>query len=291
VMRSVLVTPAKAGAQSVAPANAGAQSVTPAKAGAQSVAPAKAGAQFPFLPPLCLAPCTSFASALDDFLAFNTATKTATAHFEQQVIDRSGKVTDRASGEFAFARPGKFRWVYEKPHKQLLVADGTRLYIHDPDLNQVTVKRMEGAISSTPAALLAGKDDITALFTLRDAGSADGLNWVEASPKETELTYVQPGQPVIVTVDTYPDVEWHGVVASISPASGSSFSMLPAQNTTGNWVKVVQRIPMIVNFTDLAGKPQLRVGMSVIVSVDTGHTRGLPTLISKLLDRPAKTNG
>jgi len=178
-MRSVLVTPAKAGAQSVAPA----------KAGAQSVAPAKAGAQFAFLAALCLAPCISFASALDDFLAFNTATKTATAHFEQQVIDRSGKVTDRASGEFAFARPGKFRWVYEKPHKQLLVADGTRLYIHDPDLNQVTVKRMEGAISSTPAALLAGKDDITALFTLRDAGSADGLNWVEASPKAQDTGF------------------------------------------------------------------------------------------------------
>jgi len=108
-MRSVLVTPAKAGAQSVAPAKAGAQSVTPAKAGAQSVAPAKAGAQFAFLAALCLAPCTSFASALDDFLAFNTATKTATAHFEQQVIDRSGKVTDRASGEFAFrvGLPGK----------------------------------------------------------------------------------------------------------------------------------------------------------------------------------------
>jgi membrane fusion protein (multidrug efflux system) len=115
--------------------------------------------------------------------------------------------------------------------------------------------------------------------------------WVDASPKETELTYVQPGQAVTITVDTYPDVEWKGVVASISPASGSSFSMLPAQNTTGNWVKVVQRIPMIVHFTDLAGKPQLRVGMSVIVSVDTGHTRGLPTMISKLIDRTKDTRG
>jgi chaperone LolA len=138
---------------------------------------------------LCLAPCAVLASALDDFLAFNTATKTATARFEQQVIDRSGKVTDRAAGTFAFARPGKFRWVYEKPHKQLLVADGTRLYIHDPDLNQVTVKSMQGAISSTPAALLAGRDDITALFTLRDAGSADGLDWVEASPKAQDTGF------------------------------------------------------------------------------------------------------
>jgi membrane fusion protein (multidrug efflux system) len=115
--------------------------------------------------------------------------------------------------------------------------------------------------------------------------------WVEASPKETELTYVRPGQPVTVTVDTYPGVEWKGVVGSISPASGSSFSMLPAQNTTGNWVKVVQRIPMIVKLTDLADKPQLRVGMSVIVNVDTGHARGLPTLISRLFDHFGKARG
>ncbi|MDY0885652.1 HlyD family secretion protein [Dongia soli] len=106
--------------------------------------------------------------------------------------------------------------------------------------------------------------------------------WIEASPKETELTYVRPGQPVRITVDTYPGIEWNGTVGSISPASGSSFSLLPAQNTTGNWVKVVQRIPMIVKLGDLANKPQLRVGMSVIVAVDTGHPRGLPTFITDL---------
>src|SRR6266702_4340460 len=118
----------------------------------------------------------AFAGGLDDFLAFNTATRTATANFQQEVFDRAGKVVDRASGTFAFARPGKFRWTYEKPHKQVLVGDGAKLWIHDPDLNQVTVKRIDNAISSTPAALLAGQDDITALFTLRDAGAADGLS-------------------------------------------------------------------------------------------------------------------
>jgi len=132
---------------------------------------------------------TAFASGLDDFLAFNTSTKTATARFEQQVLDRNGKVVERASGTFAFARPGKFRWSYDKPNKQVLVGDGRKLWIHDPDLNQVTVKRIDRAISSTPAALLAGKDDITALFTLRDAGSADGLNWVEASPKAQDTGF------------------------------------------------------------------------------------------------------
>jgi chaperone LolA len=138
---------------------------------------------------LLLLPLSAFAGGLDDFLAFNASTKTATARFEQQVLDRTGKVVDRSSGTFTFARPGKFRWAYEKPHKQLLVGDGTRLWIHDPDLNQVTVKRMDAAISSTPAALLAGKDDITKLFTLRDAGPADGLNWVEATPKSQDTGF------------------------------------------------------------------------------------------------------
>ena len=132
---------------------------------------------------------SAFASGLDDFLAFNAATRTATARFEQQVFDRAGKVVERASGAFAFARPGKFRWTYEKPHQQVLVGDGRKLWIHDPDLNQVTVKRIDQAISSTPAALLAGRDDITRLFTLRDAGNADGLSWVEATPKAQDTGF------------------------------------------------------------------------------------------------------
>ena len=131
----------------------------------------------------------SFANGLDDFLSFNSTTRTATANFSQDVMDRQGKVVERASGRFAFSRPGRFRWTYEKPTQQVLVGDGTRLWIHDPDLNQVTVKRIDAAISSTPAALLAGKDDITALFSLRDAGTADGLAWVEATPKAQDTGF------------------------------------------------------------------------------------------------------
>lgn len=108
--------------------------------------------------------------------------------------------------------------------------------------------------------------------------------WIEASPKETELTYVKPGEPATVTVDTYPDVAWHGTVQSISPASGSSFSLLPAQNTTGNWVKVVQRIPMRVQLDLDPAKPPLRVGMSVVVAVETGHARGLPEAVQHAID-------
>ncbi len=107
--------------------------------------------------------------------------------------------------------------------------------------------------------------------------------WIAANPKETELTYVKPGQPVTITVDTYPGVEWKGKVASVSPASSASFALLPAQNTSGNWVKVMQRIPMRVTIDDTAGKPPLRVGMSTLVAVDTGRARGIPDMIQKLL--------
>src|ERR1700731_2208153 len=104
--------------------------------------------------------------------------------------------------------------------------------------------------------------------------------WVQASPKETELTYVKPGQEVTVDVDTYPGERWAGTVDSISPASASSFSLLPAENTSGNWVKVVQRIPMRVSVVNAPGKPQLRVGMSVELSVKTAHERGLPSFLT-----------
>jgi len=107
--------------------------------------------------------------------------------------------------------------------------------------------------------------------------------WVDANPKETELTYVQPKQPVTVTVDTYPDAQWRGTVESISPAAAQEFSLLPAQNTSGNWVKVVQRIPMRVR-VDTSDKnlPPLRAGMSAEVDIDTGHKRGLPHILTSL---------
>jgi membrane fusion protein (multidrug efflux system) len=108
--------------------------------------------------------------------------------------------------------------------------------------------------------------------------------WVEAQPKETELTYVRPGERAKVTIDTYPGRTWHGAVASIGPASQSQFSLLPAENTSGNWVKIVQRIPMRVKIdTGDKTKPPLRSGMSAEVSVYTGHERGLPHFLTSLV--------
>jgi membrane fusion protein (multidrug efflux system) len=103
--------------------------------------------------------------------------------------------------------------------------------------------------------------------------------WVEANPKETELTYVKPGDHVDVVVDTYPSRVWKGRVESISPNSGSEFSVLPAQNTSGNWVKVVQRIPVRILVERAKGDPELRTGMSVTADIDTGHHRTLRDLL------------
>jgi len=134
-------------------------------------------------------PFAAAAGAVDAFLAFTAASRSATARFEQQVFDRSGRQVDRSSGAFAFSRPGRFRWSYDKPVRTVIVADGTRLWIHDEDLNQVTVRPMDRALSATPAALLAGQGDVTAVFTLREAGAADGLDWLEAVPKERDTGF------------------------------------------------------------------------------------------------------
>ena len=102
---------------------------------------------------------------------------------------------------------------------------------------------------------------------------ADQHNWVEANFNETELTHVQTGQTARVRIDMYPDTTWPAQVMSISPASGAEFSILPPQNASGNWVKVVQRIPVRVELTPAEGLPALRAGMSVRVDIDTGANR------------------
>jgi membrane fusion protein (multidrug efflux system) len=91
--------------------------------------------------------------------------------------------------------------------------------------------------------------------------------------KETDLTRVHPGQSVEVSIDTYPDCTWHGVVESVAPASGAAFSPLPAQNISGNWVKVVQRIPVRITFDQGGCDARLSVGMSAVITIDTGYSR------------------
>lgn len=105
--------------------------------------------------------------------------------------------------------------------------------------------------------------------------------WIEANLKETELTYVEEGQRADITVDAYPDFVWKARVASIAPATGAEFSILPPQNATGNWVKVVQRIPVRLELIDNESGPPLRAGMSVVVKIDTQHERDLPPIVAR----------
>ncbi len=102
--------------------------------------------------------------------------------------------------------------------------------------------------------------------------------WVEAQPKETQLTYAKPGDHVQVTFDIYPDRTWDGTVDSIAPATDQNFALLPAQNSSGNWVKVVQRIPVRIRVDRKPGDPPLRAGMSADIDIDNGHSRSLSDL-------------
>ena len=107
--------------------------------------------------------------------------------------------------------------------------------------------------------------------------------WIEANLKETQLTYVEVGQAVSFFVDSYPDIEWQAKVASIAPATGAEFSLLPPQNASGNWVKVVQRLPVRLAITKKAGNPKLRAGMTVTVSIDTERDRSLGVMVRELV--------
>jgi outer membrane lipoprotein carrier protein len=138
---------------------------------------------------LALAAASVHANSLERFKTFVLSTQSARADFEQKVHDRSGKLTQESKGSFVFQRPGLFRWTYAKPVDQVIVGDGERVWIHDRDLNQVTVRKLSRALGSTPAALLAGSADIEKAFELSDAGAKDGLEWLEAKPREREAGF------------------------------------------------------------------------------------------------------
>jgi outer membrane lipoprotein carrier protein len=129
------------------------------------------------------------ASALDDLHAFASQTRSARGSFTQHVVSRTQRPAQITSGDFVFARPGRFRWEYTKPYEQLLVADGQKLSIYDKDLNQVTVRKLGDALGSTPAAILFGSSDLDQSFTLTDAGVHDGIAWLDATPKGNDTQF------------------------------------------------------------------------------------------------------
>lgn len=128
------------------------------------------------------------ASGLDQLKSFLETHRSARGVFAQTVISKAGRKPQQSAGIFALQRPGKFRWSYEKPYKQLLVSDGNKLWSYDPDLNQVAVKKLGTAFGSSPAALLAGQD-LDKHFELREGAAADGMEFVEAKPKGGDASF------------------------------------------------------------------------------------------------------
>jgi len=127
-------------------------------------------------------------SRLQEFIS---GTRTLSAQFTQVVTDRTGRKVQESQGNLHLSRPGKFRWVYVKPYSQVVVGDGSRLWIYDQDLDQVTVRKLDQALGESPAALLAGSNEVEKLFAFRDAGEADGLSWLEATPRSKEGSFDQ----------------------------------------------------------------------------------------------------
>jgi chaperone LolA len=128
-------------------------------------------------------PLVVHAGATDKLKTFIAATHSAQANFTQDVLDHNGKNIQSASGVMQFQRPGKFRWTYRQPYEQLIVGDGEKFWLYDADLNQVTVKKLDAALGSSPAALLSGSNEIENGFALTEDGSEDGLDWLQAKPK------------------------------------------------------------------------------------------------------------
>ena len=136
-------------------------------------------------------PTIATAATLDRLRAFIRDTQTARTSFTQTVTDKSGRVVQRSNGEFKLARPGKFRWSVDKPYRQLVVGDGDRVWIYDEDLNQVVVRKAGEAIGSTPAALLAGREDVERAFKWRELPAAGGLEWLAATPLSKDAAFAE----------------------------------------------------------------------------------------------------
>ena len=136
-----------------------------------------------------LLPGAASAATIEQLKGLLEQTTTARARFAQMVLDRNMKKLQQATGTMQFARPGKFRWEYDKPYEQVIVSDGARVWLYDKDLNQVTVRKYDRALGSSPAALLAGSNEIEKNYRFSSLGAQDGLEWLEAVPRTQDTPF------------------------------------------------------------------------------------------------------
>ncbi|MDO8925744.1 MAG: outer membrane lipoprotein chaperone LolA [Sideroxyarcus sp.] len=178
---------------------------------------------------LCLVAAEAHAAATDKLKSFIAATRSAQANFTQEVQDKNGKRIQSSSGTMQFVRPGKFRWEYRKPYEQLIVGDGKRFWMYDADLEQVTVKKLDAALGSSPAALLSGSNEIERGFDLKDIEERDGLEWLQATPKSAESTFEKilmafNGKSELVRMELYDAFGHHTVLRFTELKSNPSLS-------------------------------------------------------------------
>ncbi len=177
---------------------------------------------------LLSSPCVH-AAATDKLKTFIAATRSAQSNFTQEVQDKNGKRIQFASGTMQFVRPGKFRWVYQKPYEQLIVGDGQKFWMYDVDLNQVTVKKLDAALGSSPAALLSGSNEIESGFILKDIEARDGLEWLQATPRSAETTFEKilmafNAKSVLVVMELHDAFGHHTVLRFTELKNNPSFS-------------------------------------------------------------------
>ncbi len=138
---------------------------------------------------MCLLPGLASAAGIDALKTFLNQTQTVRARFAQMVLDKNLKPLQQAQGVMQFSRPGKFRWDYQKPYEQVIVGDGVKLWIYDKDLNQVTVRKLDQALGASPAALLAGSNELERDFILTNSGTDNGVDWLDAVPKSKDTAF------------------------------------------------------------------------------------------------------
>ena len=173
---------------------------------------------------LSLTPILSLAaSASEQLEQFVTDVNAATGQFKQYTVGTQGETRPAQSGEFSFQRPGRFKWNVLKPYEQLVVSDGAEVFQYDPDLSQVTVRRVDQAIGASPAAILFGAGKLSDSFTVTDQPDRDGLQWLLAVPRNTDAGFSQvaigmrDNTPVrIELLDTF-DQKTHVELSNVKP--------------------------------------------------------------------------
>ncbi|MEO8419511.1 MAG: outer membrane lipoprotein chaperone LolA [Methylophilaceae bacterium] len=140
---------------------------------------------------IVMTPLLANAGGVDRLKTFFQNTSAMRAQFHQTVVDNQGRKVQEVDGTMQLQRPGKFRWDYNKPYEQQIVGDGEKVWLFDPELNQVTVRPLNKALGSSPAALLAGSKEMEKGFVLKDVGRQDALDWVAATPKDKDSGFEQ----------------------------------------------------------------------------------------------------